>query len=467
MAPSVVPGDPGEYQLVAARWGIAHPPGYGFYALLSNFFTHLMPFRTFAWRANLFSAVCGAAIVALAYGIGRTLSYGRTTSAWALSAGRSLSAGRDLSALLDYFPSLFGALVLATGIDLWQHAVHANAHIVTALLATGTLYLLLRWWRTESSSGRWLYASAFVAGLSPVQHPLLVFAFPAYVLFGLVVLADRARPADGQTHSDGRPEGAQRGASALFRLLGATIGLGLLGLTAYLYYPIRSAIGAPPIPGPADMHTWSGFFRVVTAQGLRGNLMGFSPGEVLQRLWDVRVPLRLQYTMPGLLLAVVGLVRLWRRQWQPALLLSAYLACVLFVTVNVLQDEMAYLLGPMVVVGVLIGLGIEAIIEASLGWVRMGRQMASGGRPRPHSDELRALSASTGARLVAGCVMAVSLALPIWSLVVNWQRMDLSDFRDADVWLEKVESRFVGKGQAGCVACRVGTYDNCLLLCRR
>ena len=32
MAPSVVPGDPGEYQLVAARWGIGHPPGYGLYA---------------------------------------------------------------------------------------------------------------------------------------------------------------------------------------------------------------------------------------------------------------------------------------------------------------------------------------------------------------------------------------------------------------------------------------------------
>jgi len=49
MAPSVVPGDPGEYQTIAARWGIGHPPGYGVYALVSNLFTHLLPVGTYAW----------------------------------------------------------------------------------------------------------------------------------------------------------------------------------------------------------------------------------------------------------------------------------------------------------------------------------------------------------------------------------------------------------------------------------
>jgi len=53
LAPSVVPGDPGEYQIIAARWGIGHPPGYGFYALLSNVFRYLVPVGTLAWRANL------------------------------------------------------------------------------------------------------------------------------------------------------------------------------------------------------------------------------------------------------------------------------------------------------------------------------------------------------------------------------------------------------------------------------
>jgi hypothetical protein len=336
----------------------------------------------------------------------------------------------------DHFPALFGALVLATGIDLWQHAIHANAHILTALLATCTLYLLLRWWRTDSRLS--LYVAAFIAGLSPVQHPLLVFAFPAYVLFVVVVVVvdRRAQLANGVHRADRghRADGEHRAEYRRYlgRILLTSAGAGLLGLSAYLYYPIRSRIGAPPMPGPSDMHTWVGFLRVVTAQGLRGNLLGFSFREVLQRLWDVRVPLRLHYTVPGLIVAALGFVHLWRRLWQCALLLTAYLACVLFVTVNILQDEMAYLLGPMVVVGGLVGVGIDMVVRFLL-W----------------STQLRS-ARLLPARLLPAAVVGIamlSMVLPVWSLAVNWERMDLSDFRDADAWLQEVESRFAGQGQ--------------------
>jgi hypothetical protein len=420
MAPSVVPGDPGEYQLVAARWGIGHPPGYGLYALLGNLFTRLVPIGTFAWRANLFAAVCGATLVALTYGIGRILS------------GRPAVARRVPSALLDHFPAIFGALALATGIALWQHAIHANAHVLTALLATFTLFCLLRWWsgtrgseRAPPTAGyagsdRWLFAAAFIAGLSPVQHPLLVFAFPAYIAFVLAVFLSRK----ALNHR------------RLLRIFLGVLGFGILGLMAYLYYPIRSAIGPPPTPGPADMHTWEGFLRVVTAQGLRGNLGGFTLREILQRLWDVRVFLRLQFALPGLVLAAVGWVGLWSRRpksvWlPPVLLLTAYLACVVFVTINVLQDAMAYLLGPMAVVGVLIGIAAEMVL---------GRLSVL-----PSCTLYRRTAVRPYVLLVVGC--ALLLILPIWSLVVNWTRMDLSDFRDADIWLDAVEARFVGRGE--------------------
>ena len=384
MAPSVVSGDPGEYQLIAARWGIGHPPGYGFYALLGNVFTHSLPFGTFAWRANLLSAVCGAVIVALAYGIGQTL------------CGQGV---RSAAPLRGQFPSILGALVLATGIDLWQHAVHANAHIVTALLATCSVFCLLRWWhldRAKRAGGdRWLFAFSLVAGLSPVQHPLLVSAFPAYALFVLVV----------------RPRILLQ-----WRTLLKVIGFALLGLTTYLYYPVRSAIGAPPSPGPSEMHTWTGFLGVVTAQGLRVNLFQFSVREILQRLWDVRVPLGLQYALPALLLAALGWIGLWAHRWRAVLLLTGYLACVVWITANILQDEMAYLLGPMVVVGVLVGRGADVL--------------------------LRWLAGHIGRRWVVTGIVAFLAILPLWSVAANWTRMDLSGFRDADEWLEGVEAQF-------------------------
>jgi hypothetical protein len=389
MAPSVVPGDPGEYQLIAARWGIGHPPGYGFYALLGNVFTHLVPVGTFAWRANLLSAVCGALIVSLAYGIGQNLC--------ARSAG-------SLASLRGQAPSILGALCLAAGIDLWQHAIHANAHIVTSLLAAFSLFCLVCWWRLvqakDGQADRWLFAFCVVAGVSPVQHPLLVFGFPAYAVFILCV-----RP---------RILGDWR---TLLRMFG----FALLGLSAYLYYPIRSALGPPPAPGPSAMHTWAGFASVVTAQGLRVNLFQFSPIEIAQRLWDARVPLNLQYPIPVLLLAGLGCVALWWRQWRPALLLTAYLSSVVLVTVNILQDEMAYLLGPVIVVAAWVGCGVDAVVslfQDRIGW-----------------------------RQAALWVSLVVAAAPIWSTANNWARMDLSDFLDADEWLAQVETQFVDQDQ--------------------
>jgi hypothetical protein len=258
------------------------------------------------------------------------------------------------------------------------------------------MFLLLRWRHTGQD--RWLYAFCFVAGLSPVQHPLLVFAFPAYTAFILVT----------------RP-----GILRQWRVLGIMLACAGVGLTAYLYYPLRTAIAAPPPPGPADMDTWPGFIRIVTAEGLRVNLGGFRTVDILRRLWDVRVPLGLQYTLPSLVLALVGAARLWGRRWRDALLLTCYAASVVLVTVNVLQDAMAYLLGPLVVVGVWAGLGALAVGEL------LERRLA---------------------REWGLAWLGLLLLLPVWGLAVNWERMDLSSFRDADEWLLGVEARFEGRG---------------------
>ena len=460
LAPSVVPGDPGEYQLIAARWGIGHPPGYGFYAVAGNLFARLLAFFTpgasFAWRANVFAAVCAAAMVALCYSTGRLIQD-------RLDAAPSVSQGARPSLLVQVrqnAPSILGALALATGIGFWQHAIHANAHILTALLATLTLHSLVRWWHDLARApdampvqrNRWLYLAAFLAGVSPTQHPLLVFAFPAYAVFGLLVLW-MSRPAVEREQQAGRGSGRPpiwtqlAGPNGLGRAILYAIGFGVLGLSFYAYYPIRCAISPPPPPGPGDMHTWAGFLRVVTAQGLRGNLLGFSLGQILQRLWDVRVPLLMQFSLPGLLLVGLGWVRLWGpghrgaadnagpRRWPVALLLSGYLASIVFVTVNVLQDAVAYLLGPMSVFAVLFGLGAAAVMDG-VGWFA---RVCLPAKARTRPSNLSAWASPVVVLLVA--------VLPFRALGVNWTRMNLASFRDAEDWLAAVEARFVGQGR--------------------
>jgi hypothetical protein len=168
------------------------------------------------------------------------------------------------------------------------------------------------------------------------------------------------------------------------------------------------------------MDTWSGFVRVVTAQGVRVKLGVFRLIEIMRRLWDVRVPLGQQDAPPTLLLALAGAVGLWRRRWRAGLLLTGFAGCVILVTVNVLQDAMAYLLGPMVVVGVWAGLGVLEL--GGFLHRRLGRGWALSW-------------------------LAALLVLPIQALVVNWVRMDLSTFRDADEWLLAVERRFENRGE--------------------
>ncbi len=38
----ILPADSGEFQLITAKWGIAHPPGYPLYTLIGALWSHLI-----------------------------------------------------------------------------------------------------------------------------------------------------------------------------------------------------------------------------------------------------------------------------------------------------------------------------------------------------------------------------------------------------------------------------------------
>jgi len=389
MAPSVIMGDPGEYQFVPYVLGIAHPPGYGFYTLLGKLFATLVPVAKVAFRMNLLAGVCGATLVTLAYL--QTLHL----------------VGRPANSAAAQLPAILGAASLAASVSLMQHASHANAHIVTAMLAMVSVLLLLRWWRTDDD--RWLYAFAFTAGLSPTQHPLLVFGFPVYTLFILAV----------------RPRILRQS-----RKLLTMVGCAFLGLTVYLYYPIRSVTG-PPSFGPGNAHTWDGFLHLVLARGLTVNVFPFTLQEQLFRLGDVARLMQLQFAWPTSILAVVGFLWLAVRRPRALLLLGGYVATTVYITVNILQDALAYLVGPTVVVGVLIGAGGLALAEGLARW--------------------RAVPRLKRAATVA--LVVVLFVFPITTAIHNQPRVDLGDYRQGDAFVDAVFEQFGGQGQGARLLC--------------
>jgi len=388
-APGTLFGDPSEYQFIPAILGIAHPPGYAFYTLLAKLWQTVVPLGTIAFRTNLLAAAVGAWVVTTVYLIVHNLQP-------LISNPQPPTPTLQAPMLL---PPLFTALSLAASPDLWQHAIHANAHIVSAALTTTHLWLLIRWWRTGHN--RWLAAFAVTLGLAATHHPVTLIGLPAY---GLFILAVRPR------------------ILCQWRTLLWLAGCLLLGLAPLLYYPLRS----PSAPfGPTDMHTWEGFWGHITAQGLRVNLFHFGLADQLDRALVFWSLLRLQFPLPVIGLIVVGLVCLVRRAPKPAILICLFLFAHILFTLNTVQDVMAYLLLPFAALAVAAGAGTLALADL------LARPI------RNSSFVIRRWS-----------LIVLLLPWPFLQAVLNLRRgIPLRDFTTAEGYVAAVYDRFAGSGE--------------------
>jgi hypothetical protein len=394
LAPGLVFGDPAEYTFVPHIWGIAHPPGYAFQTVLGGLWQRLVPIGSIAYRANLLSAAAGAGIAALVYGAARALT------------------PSSLGGPVGYLPGLLAGASAGAATDIWQHSLHANAHIVTALLATASLFLLLRWWRSGQDgelNKRWLFAFCLVAGLSVTHHPLLAFSFPAYAAFILVVWP-------GVVYS------AQERAIN-WRTPLTMVGFALLGLSVWLYLPLRASLPAPLFFGPDNVNTLDGFLDLVMARGLRVNLFYFGLRDLPDRLLVFWSLLRLQASLLVIGLMAVGLAWLWARRWRVALLYTLFVVINVGFIINTIQDVMAYLMVPFGALLALAGVGAIALLE----WMRLRTEAET--------------------RLVRTTLALTLLAIPLGRAALLAPLVSLRNYREAEEWVAEVYDTFEGKGE--------------------
>jgi hypothetical protein len=225
--------DAAMLQMQVCVLGITHPTGYPTYLILSHLFTYL-PFGDCAYRVNLASAVYAALAVLAVFAAGYLLS--RRVAAAAAAA-----------------------LAFGVGGTLWSQAVIAEVYTLNALLVALTLLVLLLW--RERRRDRYLLLCAFLVGLSMTNHLTSGLLLPASFLF--VALVDWRKLVDA-------------------RLMLKGVGLFVLGLTPYLYLPIRAAMGAPfKANNPTNLER---FWYVVSGGNLRGTFFAFGPAELLDRL---------------------------------------------------------------------------------------------------------------------------------------------------------------------------------------
>ncbi len=387
-APGTIFGDPSEYQFIPAIWGIAHPPGYAFYTLLAGVWQRIFALGSWAWRTNILAGAAGAWAVSRVWLMVRDVGQG--CGGAEEQGGEGAEAQGEGAWLL--VAATGAAASLAASADVWQHSVHANAHIVSLALTMTQLWLLGRWHVTGRD--RWLYALACFCGIGVAHHPITVWGLPAYAIFILIT----------------RPRILTQPKTLILFVLS-----GLAGLAPWLYFPLRS----PDVPfGPTDMRTWEGFLRHATAQGLRVNLFHFGPAEQWDRVRVFWTLLRLQYAWPLLLVMGIGLVVLARRRSHFALLWGLFLGGHMLFTLNSVQDVMAYLLHVFGALAVPVGLGMAWLLEqASFRW---------------------------GRRVTTLAALAL-LALPTGTVIHNAPRVSLRAWTDADDFIARLFARFQGK----------------------
>ena len=343
-------------QMQVAVLGITHPTGYPTYLMLTHLFTYI-PFGDPAYRVNLASAVYAALAVVAVYAAGLLLSR-------------------------RIVPAAAGALVFGLGTALWSQSVIAEVYTLNALLISATIVVLLLW--REYRRDRYLLVSAFMMGLCLTDHLTSGLLLPGSLL--LVVLVDRRTLAN-------------------VRLILKGVLLFLLGLTPYLYLPIRAAMDPPmDANNPTNLER---FWYVVSGGDLTGSFFSFGPSELPGRMlfyWghllDNVNPLMVVFALTG---AVVVLLK----DRATGMFLSFLFLCWLFYAVeNDIPDVGLYFIPTYLVLSIWAAAGLGALLAEA--------EALATGLPR------------VTRWAVLGALSALLLFLPLPGLGETYARVDMS-----------------------------------------
>lgn len=375
LAPSILPGDSGEFQFAAPLLAVAHPTGYPFYLILGWIASVALPIGDAAFRINLLSALLSAATVGVVY-----------------LAAMELGAKR--------LPSAAAALVLAFSLTFWSQATRAEVYALNSLLVAVESLLVLRILASDGPArprASWptLLLAAFVLGLGLAHHRTIILLAPA--ILAALWIGRRALP---------RFSG--RRVAALAAAVAAPSAL-------YLYIPLR-APQTPyfrlPVTESSTLVLYDGslqaFLREISGSGF-GSL--FSLDRLDLRLLSAGGLLLAQFTVAGLALAVIGLA--WLLPRSPArwvYLVAGFLSFGAFCLIYRIGDIGDLYTPSYLFTALALACGIQALADA------------------PNRSRRRAVT--LGARAIA----IVAFLLPLTLAVTNLASADRSGDATRATW---------------------------------
>ncbi len=326
-------GDTGEFLVAAIGLGIPHSPGTPLYPLLGRVFSLLPLAGTVLW-VNLMSAFFASVSALLVYFIVLHASLARE------STSRSCAIAGGLVA----------SLVWAFTNSLWSYSTVAEVYTLQLAFVCGLTLIGLKLHLPKGSNLSLLPLFFFLFGLSLTNNItvlLLAFAFAVLIWRPFFAL------------------GAKWKTLVLF--------LFVLGLTPYLYMPLRS-IHNPAIDW-GNPETTSQFMWVLTAREFSRNMLGLKyalTGGIFKAFMIYLKLLLSDISTAGLVLSIIGAVSLFLTSKRILLFFALMYVINLaysFAFGADLELE-AYLLPSLLVLVVLLGMGAARLV--SFGRKRFG-----------------------------------------------------------------------------------------------
>jgi len=206
LSPSVAMWDTGEYMAAVKVLGLPHPPGNPFFMLLAHAFASLPIPVSYAARINIMAALASACSAGLWF-----LITERIVARWVAEKWERLVVAS------------VATLIGATAFTVWnQSVVNEKVYTISLLFFTIVSWIIIQWIENPDSrrADRLIVLVCFLLGLGYANHPAGFLPLPAA---GIALLTTRWRTL------------------LRWRLVLAGLGALTLGLTPFIYEPVRAA----------------------------------------------------------------------------------------------------------------------------------------------------------------------------------------------------------------------------------